>query len=131
MCLCLEVGFVGFILSIVYWEKNCVLRHQFQRGVIWIQKTTVWWSWASDHTLWNEWQSVRPKNFLPRNLFAQNAVRAEFVCPPILNVQGPFAHILWMYYKHTMAYHRSCVMLKIPMVHSLNSVQISSTIFKI
>ena len=24
-------------------EKNiCVLRHRFQRGVIWIQKTTVW-----------------------------------------------------------------------------------------
>ena len=23
-------------------KKHCVLRHQFQRGVIWIQKTTVW-----------------------------------------------------------------------------------------
>ena len=37
-----------------YWEKRCVLRHRFQRGVIWIQKTTVWWSGASDHTLWNQ-----------------------------------------------------------------------------
>ena len=33
-------------------EKNIVYyRHQFQRGVIWIQKTKAWRSRASDHTL--------------------------------------------------------------------------------
>ena len=74
MRLCLGVGFVGFILKqinhlvqilygaiwmtsqyscIGYYERRCVVRHQFQRGVIWIQKTTVWWSGSSDHTLWN------------------------------------------------------------------------------
>ena len=63
MCLCLEVGFVDFTLktdkvlrtdfvwcdmndvTIAYAmciDKHWVLRHQFQRGVIWIQKTTVW-----------------------------------------------------------------------------------------
>ena len=78
-----------------------------------------------------ECQSVRPKKFSPPNPFAQNAVRLVSVRPPVLNVQGPFALILCMYYRHTMAYHRSCVMLKIPTVHSLKSVQISSTIFKI
>ena len=61
--LCLGVWFKGFNLKqikylvqiftvryerrhntscLVYWEKHCVLHHQFQRGVIWIQKTTVW-----------------------------------------------------------------------------------------
>ena len=36
-----------------YWEKRCVLRHRFQRGMILIQKTTVLWSGASDHIPWN------------------------------------------------------------------------------
>ena len=60
--------------------------------------------------------------------FAPVPVRPGFVRPPVLNVQGLFALILCMSYWHTMAYHRSCVMLKIPTVHSLKSVQISSTI---
>ena len=73
--------------------------------------------------------SVRsPKNFSSQNPFAQ----------------GPFAHWSWtyrvrsplfyviitMYNWHTMAYHRSCVMLIIQTVNSLKSVHISSTIFK-
>ena len=29
------------ILCNVYWEKHCLLLHQFQRGVIWIQQTSV------------------------------------------------------------------------------------------
>ena len=41
-------------------KKHCVLHHQFQRGVIWIQKTTPWWSRASDHTLWNN--SIKTEN---------------------------------------------------------------------
>ena len=68
---------------------------------------------------YNEWQSVSP-NFPYSNSFAQ----------------GPFAHrscsyrVLCMYYRHTMAYHMSCVMPKILMMHSLKSFQISLKIFK-
>ena len=73
-----------------------------------------------------------PKKFLALNLFIQKAVRPGSVRPTVLFVQGPFALIQCMYYRHTtcMAYHRSCVMLKIPMVHWLKSVQIPSTILK-
>ena len=64
----------------------------------------------------------------PEKIFAPKPVRLGSVRPPVLNIQGSFALILCMYYRHTMAYHRSCVILKIPTVHSLKSVKISLTI---
>ena len=51
--------------------------------------------------------SGSPQNFSPPNLFAQNAVRPGFVRPPVLNVQGPFALILCMYYRQI--WHRSII----------------------
>ena len=58
------------------------------------------------------WMAVRlPKKISPPNPFAKNAVSPGSVRPPVLNIQGLFAFILCMYYRHTMAYHRSCVIL--------------------
>ena len=53
-------------------------------------------------TLYSECQFVCPKKFSPPNLFAQKAVCPGSIHPPVLNVQGPFALILCMYYRHTV-----------------------------
>ena len=76
--------------------------------------------------------------------FAQKFFAPEPVCPECRSPRvrsptgpectgsvRPYSYvIITMYNRHTMAYHRSCVMVIIQTVHSIKSVHISSTIFK-
>ena len=77
-----------------------------------------------------ECQSVRPK------IFAPEPVRPEFHSlrdrsPTGLECTGSVRpYFMYVLSAYTLANHRSCVILKIQMVHSLKPVHISSTIFK-
>ena len=61
--------------------------------------------------------TLRMEVRLPKNFYTPKPVHPECHSPRAC-----------MYYRYTLAYHRSCVMLKIPTVHSLKSVRISFTI---